>query len=100
MKRMNRPHPRLVLMVLWVLVLFQLHGQVSFLEGNYLTDEGGKVVVVYTGPTELNTGSGKTWLYRTNFEYFLEHGIDCPYQDTILVLTTLMFRQVYGIFYN
>ena len=55
-----------------------------------------KVLVVYSGPTELmdahteNHKIKKMELYRLNFEYFLRHGIHCQTQDTILVVTDVV----------
>ena len=47
-----------------------------------------RTVVVYTGPTDMNPEDGKSWLYQANFNYFLEHGIQCERgQDTIIVLS-------------
>lgn len=54
----------------------------------------GRVLVVYSGPTDLGEENshpyakpGKNQLYLRNFDYFLEHGIDCKAQDTALVIT-------------
>jgi hypothetical protein len=47
----------------------------------------GTTVVVYSGPTSLDRGTGKNWLYLKNFEYFLDHGIGCAWQDTVVVVT-------------
>ena len=50
-------------------------------------DQDMKTVVVYTGPTSMDSNKGKNWLYLKNFDYFLDHGIDCEHHDTVLVLT-------------
>lgn len=55
----------------------------------------GKVLVVYSGPTNVgkdskhpySTGGKKNELYFRNFNYFLDHGVDCRAQDTALVIT-------------
>ena len=55
-----------------------------------------KILVVYSGPTELIDLQTephkikKMELYRLNFEYFLRHGIHCQTQDTILVVTDVV----------
>ena len=57
-----------------------------------------KVLVVYSGPTDLpdretveNPSSHprerKKELYRLNFEHFLKYGVQCKTQDTVLVVT-------------
>jgi hypothetical protein len=53
-----------------------------------------KVLVVYSGPTDLVVNpellkiDTRNELYRLNFEYFLRHGVQCQTQDTILVVTS------------
>jgi len=36
-----------------------------------------RTLVVYSGPTSLDRTIGKNDIYLTNFEYFIEHGIEC-----------------------
>lgn len=63
------------------------------------TQPSDKVLVVYSGPTELvdrakashpqsSAAERKKELYRVNFEYFLKHGVQCKTQDTVLVVTS------------
>ena len=54
---------------------------------NHNLDNSTNVIVVYSGPTSLDRSLGKNELYLKNFDYFLQHGIDCENQDTVLVLT-------------
>lgn len=59
-----------------------------------------RILVVYSGPTNLTDadfpiesyqrGHKMIELYRLNFEFFLQHGVQCQSQDTILVLTDLV----------
>lgn len=59
-----------------------------------------KVLVVFSGPTEFippNTTPNtitrpqkKMELYRLNFDFFIEHGIQCQAHDTILVVTDVV----------
>lgn len=61
-----------------------------------------RILVVYSGPTDVmdadfplskyRKGHKKIVLYRLNFEFFLEHGIQCKTQDTILVVTDIVAR--------
>jgi hypothetical protein len=57
-----------------------------------------KVLVVYSGPTDLietakvespasTASQRKMELYRLNFEHFLKYGVQCKTQDTVLVVT-------------
>eukprot|EP00546_Thalassionema_frauenfeldii_P020856 CAMPEP_0178903650 /NCGR_PEP_ID=MMETSP0786-20121207/5270_1 /TAXON_ID=186022 /ORGANISM="Thalassionema frauenfeldii, Strain CCMP 1798" /LENGTH=431 /DNA_ID=CAMNT_0020575035 /DNA_START=235 /DNA_END=1527 /DNA_ORIENTATION=+ len=66
-----------------------------------ITKSGDKVLVVYSGPTDLLTESivqggiikhqdRKTELYRKNFEHFLKYGVQCKTQDTVLVVTKVV----------
>ena len=50
-------------------------------------DAKPKILVLYSGPATLIEGDlDKTTLYLRNFDYFLQHGVDCATQDTIVVL--------------
>ncbi len=59
-----------------------------------------RVLVVYSGPTELTLpnvtiermkpSEKRMELYRLNFEFFLQHGIQCSSHDTILVVTDVV----------
>ena len=59
-----------------------------------------RILVVYSGPTELmgqniepqqiSGDHKKMELYRLNFEFFLQHGIHCQTQDTLLVVTDVV----------
>lgn len=42
-----------------------------------LVDEKKRTLVVYSGPTSLDGTIGKNDVYLTNFEYFIQHGIEC-----------------------
>ena len=53
----------------------------------FSVEDSAPVAVVYTGPTSVNTEEGKNWLYLKNFDYFLDHGIECIAHDTIIVVT-------------
>lgn len=46
------------------------------------------ILVVYSGPLyfEDESDSEMTQLYRANLEYFLNHGVDCEVQDTVIVV--------------
>ena len=46
-----------------------------------------EILVVYSGPTSLNKNEGKNELYLHNFDFFLKHGIDCGFQDTVITAT-------------
>jgi len=55
-----------------------------------------KVLVIYSGPTDVLPFEpqyyyqglhNNAFLYQQNFEYFLQHGIQCQVQDTAIVLT-------------
>mmetsp|Transcript_20154 Transcript_20154/g.30303 ORF Transcript_20154/g.30303 Transcript_20154/m.30303 type:complete len:352 (+) Transcript_20154:107-1162(+) len=46
-----------------------------------------KILVGYSGPTSLDRSLGKNELYLRNFEFFLQHGVDCRYFDTAIGLT-------------
>ena len=48
-----------------------------------------RILVAYSGPTlyTLDEEKKKPTLYRLNFEYFLEQGVQCQTQDTALVVT-------------
>lgn len=64
------------------------------------TNKSERILVVYSGPTDVldpaipirkyNIPDKKTELYRVNFEYFLEHGVQCKTQDTVLVVTQVV----------
>lgn len=64
------------------------------------TNRSERILVVYSGPTDVmdpaipikkfNIPDKKTELYRVNFEYFLEHGVQCKTQDTMLVVTQVI----------
>jgi hypothetical protein len=54
------------------------------------------VAVVYSGPTSLDINEGKHWLHLKNFDYFLEHGIECVAHDTIIVLTPSVAKYYEG----
>lgn len=43
-----------------------------------------KTLVVYAGPNAKSAPKAK--LYEANFNFFLEHGVDCNIQDTVLVV--------------
>lgn len=47
-----------------------------------------RTAVIYSGPTSMDPNRDKNWLYLKNFEYFLDHGVDCHKHDTYLVLTS------------
>jgi hypothetical protein len=60
-----------------------------------------RILVVYSGPThapidpavlakENNVVKRKNELYRVNFEHFLEYGIQCRTQDTVVVVTDVI----------
>ena len=60
-----------------------------------------KILVVYSGPTDLpidpdilSKGSTiknhKNELYRVNFEHFLQYGVQCRTQDTVVVVTEVV----------
>ena len=53
-----------------------------------------KILVAYSGPTSLDRSEGKNELYLRNFDFFLEHGVDCQHQDTVIALTESV-EQVY-----
>jgi hypothetical protein len=64
-----------------------------------------KILVVYSGPTELvdraiaeqpdrDPDIPKQELYRLNFEHFLKYGVQCKTQDTVLIVTDAV-RQHY-----
>lgn len=70
-----------------------------------VTNPQDKILVVYSGPTELvnrtevfhpnsTATQRKKELYRVNFEYFLKYGVQCETQDTVLVVTEEV-RQYY-----
>ena len=52
---------------------------------SFLKDK--RTLVVYSGPTTTDTSIPKSQLYTRNFEYFLETGVECDVQDTLLVVT-------------
>jgi hypothetical protein len=39
--------------------------------------EKKRTLVVYSGPTSLDRTTGKNDIYLNNFDYFIEHGIEC-----------------------
>lgn len=46
-----------------------------------------KILVVFSGPATRTEGDvHKNELYIRNLDFFLEHGVDCKVQDTIIVL--------------
>ena len=57
-----------------------------------LVDEKKRTLVVYSGPTSLDGTIGKNDVYLTNFEYFIQHGIEChglggtPLEDDPILL--------------
>jgi hypothetical protein len=55
---------------------------------------GKKILVAYSGPTSLNRAEKKNELYFRNFDFFLKHGVDCRYQDTVIALTESV-KQLY-----
>lgn len=70
-----------------------------------VTKPTDKVLVVYSGPTDLlnltiindstvtSTPDRKTELYRRNFEHFLMYGVQCKTQDTVVVVTDSVERR-------
>lgn len=65
---------------------------------NRVTKPEDKILVVYSGPTEVvnraevfhpksTESQRKKELYRVNFEYFLQYGVQCETQDTVIVVT-------------
>ena len=56
-------------------------------QNDNLDKNSTNAIVVYSGPTSLDRSLGKNDLYLKNFDYFLQNGIDCEHQDTVLVLT-------------
>ena len=44
---------------------------------NMQRPEKKRTLVVYSGPTSLDRTIGKNDVYLTNFEYFIQHGIEC-----------------------
>lgn len=46
-----------------------------------------KILVAYSGPTSMDRTEGKNELYLRNLDFFLKHGVDCRYQDTVIALT-------------
>lgn len=44
---------------------------------NMQRPEKRRTLVVYSGPTSLDHTIGKNDVYLTNFEYFIQHGIEC-----------------------
>jgi hypothetical protein len=46
-----------------------------------------KTAVIFSAPTTMDPTEGKNWMYLKNFEYFLDHGIDCMRHDTYFVMT-------------
>jgi len=63
-----------------------------------VTKPTDRILVVYSGPTQLvnrtavedpnsSMHARKTELYRVNFEHFLQYGVQCQTQDTVLVVT-------------
>jgi hypothetical protein len=52
-----------------------------------------RILVAYSAPTRIPTNlsdDSKGELYIRNFDYFLDHGIDCTSQDTVIVLTDVV----------
>lgn len=67
--------------------------------------EQKRTLVVYSGPTSLDPTIGKNDVYLTNFEYFIEHGIEChglggtddpeqPYEDLNLQYVIVLTQDV------
>ena len=62
-----------------------------------------KILVVYSGPTSLNTTigggfRGRDELYVKNFDYFLHHGgVDCQRHDTVLVVTEEVYVKYHSV---
>jgi hypothetical protein len=46
-----------------------------------------KILVAYSGPISMDRTEGKNELYLRNLDFFLKHGVDCRYQDTVIALT-------------
>jgi hypothetical protein len=44
---------------------------------NHQTQPKKKTLVVYSGPTSLDRSIGKNDVYLANFDYFIQHGIEC-----------------------
>jgi hypothetical protein len=58
-----------------------------------------RILVAYSAPTRIPTNmseDSKGELYIRNFDYFLDHGIDCTSQDTVIVLTDVVLEQYRG----
>jgi len=54
--------------------------------------KGARTVVAYSAPTSLDRGvdgdeENKNGLYLKNFEYFLDHGINCEKHSTLIIMT-------------
>jgi hypothetical protein len=45
------------------------------------------ILVIFSGPTSLDTLVGKNELYIRNLDFFLQFGVDCRYQDTVISLS-------------
>mmetsp|Transcript_7480 Transcript_7480/g.16978 ORF Transcript_7480/g.16978 Transcript_7480/m.16978 type:complete len:584 (-) Transcript_7480:136-1887(-) len=67
--------------------------------------EKKRTLVVYSGPTSLDRTIGKNDVYLTNFEYFIEHGIECnglggtddpeqPFEDLNLQYVIVLTQEV------
>jgi len=64
-----------------------------------------RTLVVYSGPTSLDKSIGKNDIYLTNFEYFIQHGIEChglggtddpeqPFEDLNLQYVIVLTQEV------
>ena len=64
-----------------------------------------RTLVVYSGPTSLDRTVGKNDIYLTNFEYFVQHGIEChglggtdlpeqPFEDLNLQYVIVLTQEV------
>lgn len=75
---------------------------------NMQRPEKKRTLVVYSGPTSLDRAAGKNDIYLTNFEYFIQHGIEChglggtdhddladhPFEDLNLQYVIVLTRRV------
>mmetsp|Transcript_10674 Transcript_10674/g.19169 ORF Transcript_10674/g.19169 Transcript_10674/m.19169 type:complete len:615 (-) Transcript_10674:1114-2958(-) len=67
--------------------------------------ERKRTLVVYSGPTSLDPTIGKNGVYLNNFEYFIQHGIEChglggtsnpeqPFEDLNLQYVIVLTQEV------
>jgi len=69
------------------------------------SSERKRTLVVYSGPTSLDPTIGKNGIYLNNFEYFIQHGIEChglggtddpeqPFEDLNLQYVIVLTQEV------